>query len=64
MPGISQKAIDARKALDPKFKTATEGSNPPASGGIGVGSVIMQGGHKFKVTAVDANGKPTSADPL
>lgn len=32
--------------------------------GSGVGDFIMQGGHKFKVTARDANGKVTAADPV
>lgn len=35
-----------------------------AAAGIGVGSVITQNGHQYKVTAVDKNGKPTSADPV
>jgi hypothetical protein len=29
-----------------------------------VGDTIMQGGHKFKATAVDQNGKVTAADPV
>lgn len=36
----------------------------PNSGAIGVGSVIVQNGHQYKVTSVDKNGKPTSADPI
>lgn len=35
-----------------------------AAAGIGMGSVITQNGHQYKVTAVDKNGKPTSADPV
>jgi hypothetical protein len=38
-----------------------------AQGGGGkhkVGDTIMQGGHKFKATAVDQNGKVTAADPV
>jgi hypothetical protein len=31
---------------------------------IGVGQTIMQGGHPYKVTAVDKNGKPTAAEPV
>jgi hypothetical protein len=31
---------------------------------IGVGAVIMQNGHRYKVTAVDKNGKPTAAEPV
>lgn len=34
------------------------------SGGIGIGAVIEQNGHRYKVTAVDKNGKPTAADPV
>jgi hypothetical protein len=36
---------------------------PPAPG-IKVGGLFMQGGHQFKATAVDANGKPTAAEPV
>lgn len=45
---------------------APQGSNAGirAPGGVSVGSTITQGGHKYKVTAVDKDGKPTSADPL
>lgn len=35
-----------------------------SSAGISVGSVITQNGHRYKVTAIDKNGKPTAADPL
>jgi hypothetical protein len=45
-------------------ENATNGGSADAPAKIGVGGIITQGGHKFKVTAVDANGKPTSADPL
>jgi hypothetical protein len=46
----------------------------PAAGGAGgakggpqkfkVGDPFMQNGHKFKATAVDQNGKVTSAEPI
>jgi len=39
-------------------------TSQPSSGGIGVGAIITQNGHRYKVTAVDANGKPTAADPV
>ena len=35
----------------------------PAAG-MAVGSIITQNGHRFKVTAVDKNGKVTAADPI
>jgi hypothetical protein len=34
------------------------------SAGLSVGSVITQNGHQYKITGVDKNGKPTSADPV
>jgi hypothetical protein len=40
------------------------GQGGGAPGTHKVGDPIMQGGHKFKVTAVDANGKVTAADPV
>lgn len=41
------------------------GSNTqPAAGAHKVGDVIVQGGRKFKATAVDQNGKITAADPI
>jgi len=44
--------------------TSQPNNATPSGSGTGVGSFIMQGGHKFKVSAVDANGKPTAADPV
>jgi hypothetical protein len=41
--------------------SALQGSSAP---GVSIGSVITQGGHRYKVTAVDKNGKPTAADPV
>lgn len=40
------------------------GGEGGAPGAHKVGDVIVQGGKKFKATAVDANGKVTAADPL
>lgn len=62
MPSFQERFImpEAQRTLD---KIAPQKSAPTGNS-IGVGSVITQGGHKFKVTAVDTNGKPTSADPL
>ena len=34
------------------------------SGAYKVGDPITQGGQKYKVTAVDANGKVTAAEPI
>lgn len=50
------------------FGTSGQASPAPRNtGGTGtkhkVGDTIVQGGHKFKVTAVDANGKVTAANP-
>jgi hypothetical protein len=69
MKGVMENSVDAaRKAVwdtfgvGDKYKNHAGGSQ--AGGGISIGSVITQNGHKYKVTAVDANGKPTAADPV
>lgn len=41
---------------------ATQRTNTPLK--MGVGSVITQNGHSYKVTAVDASGTPIAADPV
>jgi hypothetical protein len=41
----------------------TEAPKPPSSS-VSVGSVISQNGHRYKVTAVDKDGKPTAAEPV
>lgn len=43
---------------------AKQGGGANAGTVISVGSVITQNGHRYKVTAVDKNGKPTAADPV
>lgn len=35
-----------------------------AAPAVGVGAVVMQNGHRYKVTAVGKDGKPTAADPV
>lgn len=45
-------------------KAASPSGGSTSTPSTGVGSFIMQGGHKFKVTAVDSNGKPTAADAV
>ena len=63
----------AAKTIQSKGVVHTVGGNnsspaPRAAQGGGgkhkVGDTIMQGGHKFKATAVDQNGKVTAADPV
>ena len=61
--------IDSRIGSNPVLQrmyaspAASSGAAPKA-GTYSVGDPIIQNGHKYKVTAVDKNGKPTSADPV
>lgn len=64
MPGVSEAAKQARAALDPSYAARIRESAPKAAAALGIGSIVTQGGHRFKVTAVDKNGKPTAADAL
>lgn len=53
--------------IQQRIKGAGNGAQPSAQSGpaaIAVGSIVMQGGHKYKVTAVGKDGKPTAADPV
>ena len=65
--GTIHSQMNSRIGANPILQRMYGGANTAVQapqGGAGVGSFIMQGGHKFKVTAVDASGKPTSADAV
>jgi len=63
-----------RETMQPWLTANNRLKNPRAAGGAGgaksgpqkfkVGDPFMQNGHKFKATAVDQNGKVTSAEPI
>lgn len=47
-----------------KGTSAQPAAGESATAKIAIGSVITQNGHKYKVTAVDRDGKATSAEPV
>ena len=61
---IGKNPVLQRMYGDSDVQPSTGGGNASSGGGTGVGSFIVQGGHKFKVTAVDSSGKPTAADAV
>lgn len=58
----AQEIGNLQKAVGGKGAGSQSAAQQPT--GHKAGDTVMQGGHKFKVTAVDANGKVTAADPL
>lgn len=55
---------DIKGRTSGKSKSQQQGGSQTSGAKLAVGSVITQNGHRYKVTAVDQNGKPTAADPL
>jgi hypothetical protein len=76
-PAALKAALEQARTTMAPWATAggrLPGPRGPSTGGGGggtgggqkfkVGDPFMQGGHKFKATAVDKNGKVTAADPV
>ena len=60
-----QSQTNSRIGVNPVLKRMYgDSAAPSAAGGISVGSIITQNGHKYKVTAIGKDGKPTAADPV
>lgn len=62
--GAVSSQMESRIGANPTMQRMYGSQLPPKPSGVGVGSVILQNGHKYKVTSVDASGKPTAADPV
>jgi len=54
--------IGSNSVLSRMYGSSQTQTSAPTAGKIAVNSVITQNGHKYKVTAVDKDGKPTAAD--
>jgi hypothetical protein len=70
LPGVDATAVQAMRVLDPAFDTknpelgkVASAQRPVQSVGHKPGDTIVQNGHNYVVTAVDANGKVTGANP-